>query len=196
LLRHGPASSWLQQRRERHHVNKLPLASLLLAALLGGCVTKPSDIATYYHPMDGLRTDMITDNLLETAAPSREEVWLNASRVYQSHTRYTYYLEAIYAARTETGYLDIFPGATLVLVADGKELKFTGNGSGHLRKSKGGLLNETALYPVGAAELRAIGSAQSVLLRLSGRNGMVEREFKPVNRDRFRRFAEKFVQEK
>jgi hypothetical protein len=136
------------------------------------------------------------DNLLDPGQPGREMLWLNASRVFKNQSRYSYYLEVTYAATTETGFLDIAPGPNLVIVADGKEMRLAGNGSQHLRSSKGGLLNETALYLVEPAQLRAIAAARKVTVRVTGGNGVVVREFKPVNSERFRKFVTKFVIEK
>ncbi len=168
----------------------------LTLLLLAGCTTPPPDVMTTYHPADGLRTDLIVDNLLEGGETPREMLWLNASRVFKSARKYSYYLEVTYAARAETGYLDITPGPSLLLVVDGKELTFLGVGSQHLRKNKGGLLNESALYEVKANDLRTIAAGQRVTVSVMGQNGTVRREFKPVNSERFRKFVKLFVKEK
>jgi hypothetical protein len=168
---------------------------LLLAVILGACATTTPDVLTSYNPSDGLRTDLINDNLLDGGEPGQEMLWLNASRVFKTPTKYSYYLEVTYAAKATAGYLDIGPGQTLVIVADGKEMKFGGNGSQFLRKSKGGVLNENALYVAQAADLRALAAAKTVVVRVSGKNGLVQREFKPVNSERFRKFTNKFVTE-
>ena len=167
-------------------------APWLAAALLAGCATR-SDIATFYQPIVGLRTDLITDNPLDSAASSRELLWLNASRVFKSETRYEYYLEVTYAASAETGYLDIGAGPSLIIQAGEREMKFMGHGSLNLRKSRKGVVNENAIYPVQADELRAIAAAQKVTVRVIGRNGVVQREFTPANSERFRKFVAAFV---
>jgi hypothetical protein len=174
-------------------VNTIRFLPVWAAVLLAGCATTPPQVATYHDPGTGLRTDLITDNLVEPDQPSREMLWLNASRVFKTATRFSYYLEVTYAATAETGYLDISPGPSLVLVADGKELKFSGNGSQQLRRDKKGVLTENALYEVQAQDLRAIAAAQKVTVRVSGRNGWVQREFKAVNRERFREFVAKYA---
>jgi hypothetical protein len=180
-------------RNERPTVKLTGLLLLLAVALLNGCVTRSPDVATYYHPGDGLRTDVITDNPLDTGEPGRELLWLNASRVFKTETRYDYYLEVTYAAKAETGYLDIGPGPTLSIEADGKEMIFIGNGSENLRKNKKGVLNETALYLAQANDLRAIASAKKVSVRVVGRHGIVQRDFGPANSERFKKFVAKFV---
>lgn len=169
------------------------ISFLVLAALLAGCATQKPDVATYYHPNDGLRMDVITDNPLDTEGPAREALWLNASRVFKTATKYDFYLEVTYAAKLETGYLDIGPGQTLTIVADDRELKFNGIGSRNLRRSRGGLVNENALYLAQADEIRAIAAAAKVTVRVTGQNGVVQREFKPANTDRFKKFVEKYV---
>jgi hypothetical protein len=164
----------------------------MLAALLAGCATQ-SDVATYIHPADGLRTDLIRDNPLDSPASSREMIWLNASRVFKSDTQYDYYLEVTYAANVETGFLDIGAGPSLVIVAGDREMKFTGNGSLNLRRSRKGVVNENALYLARAEDLRAIAAAPKVTVRVMGRNGTVQREFTPANSERFKKFVAAYV---
>jgi len=171
----------------------LQFSCLLLALLAAGCVSTKRNTATVYHPLDGLRTDLITDNPLDSGPNPRELVWLNASRVFRTESYYEYYLEATYAARAETGYLDIGPGPNLVIIADGKELTFTTLGSMNSRKSRGGLINETALFQTEPAQILAFANAQKVTVKLIGRNGTVVREFNQANFERFRQFAQKFI---
>ena len=96
-------------------------------------------------------------------------------------------------ARAETGFLDIPPGETLVIDADGEKLKFTGSGSGNSRKEHKDEVTEHAIYAASAQQMRAIGSAQSVKVSILGRNGMVQRDFAPTNFERFRRFIQFYV---
>jgi type IV secretory pathway VirB9-like protein len=98
-----------------------------------------------------------------------------------------------YAAREEAGYLDIGPGTTLTVIADGRTLKFHGIGSANLRKNKKGVLTENAIYLASAEDLRAIANAQRVAVRVAGKNGQLERDFAPANFERFRQFTSKFV---
>jgi hypothetical protein len=174
-------------------VKTLRIACLLLALATAGCISNKRSTATVYHPLDGLRTDLITDNQLDSGPNPRELVWLNASRVFRTQSYYEYYLEATYAARVESGYLDIGPGPNLVIVADGKEITFTTLGSMNSRKSRGGLVNETALFQAEPAQIQAFANAQKVTVKLIGRNGTVVREFNQANCERFRQFAQKFI---
>ncbi|MBI5386992.1 MAG: hypothetical protein HZA90_20150 [Verrucomicrobia bacterium] len=174
------------------------LTPLLLALLLAGCSTPTPlpDVATHIDAFTGLRTDVIPENLLEAGGQAREFLYLNASRVFKSAGTCDYYLEVIYAAREEVGYLDIGPGPALSILADGKEMKFTGNGSQHLRKKRNGVVTENALYPVQPDALRAIANAQKVTVRAAGKSGLVQRDFAPVNSERFRKFVKLCVPSK
>ena len=108
---------------------------LLLAGLLrmAGCsTTPPPNVATSYDPITGVRTDLMSENMLETPQnPPREVVWLNASRVFKNYRKnreFTYYLEISYMTREETGWLNIPAGGALTLIADGQEMRFSGSG--------------------------------------------------------------------
>ena len=167
------------------------LAAILLA--ITGCRTSPPDVTTNFDPISGQRTDLMSENMLETPQnPPREVVWLNAARVYRDswNRKPTLYLEVDYMARAETGPLEIPIGTTLVLDVDGREMPFTGNGSFNKRKSKQkGFVNETALYQVSRDQLQAIANAKQVRVRIKGNNGVVQREFAPENFKRFQDFV-------
>lgn len=168
---------------------------LACAGFLAGCASIPvPDVATHYDPYTHLRTDLIPDNLLETEGPVRELLWLNASRVFKDQQYFEYYLEVHYEAREETGWLNIVPGVSLTMVADGRELKFRGSGSLNLRKQKKGLVSEDAIYLASADDLKAIASAKAVTVKVSGQNGIVVRNFTPDNAGRFRKFVAAFVE--
>ena len=171
------------------------LVALVCGGLLAGCASIPvPDVATHYDPYTHLRTDLIPDNLLETEGQPRELLWLNASRVFKDQQYFEYYLEVRYEAREETGWLNIHPGVTLTIVADGRELKFRGSGSLNLRKQKRGLVSEDAIYLASADELRAVANAKAVTVKVAGQNGLVVRDFTPANFGRFRKFVTSFVE--
>ena len=166
---------------------------VLAAGLLAGCATKTQDSATYIDPFTGARTDLMAENMLESPEPVREIVWLNASRLFRNARDYQYYLEVDYLARAETGYLEIPPGQTLAIVADGQEIKLTGSGSLNNRKERKEEVTERAIYPATADQLRTIASAEDVKVSILGRNGMVQRTFTPANLERFRQFVQRYV---
>jgi hypothetical protein len=170
------------------------LSTVLLASVFAGCATAPvPDVVTHYDPYTHFRTDLIPENMLESKGPPRELVWLNASRVFKDIKDFDYYLEVHYEAREETGYLNINPGASLVVIADEREIKFNGTGSLNNRKESRGLVSEDALYLASANELRAIAGAKQVKVKVIGRNGIVERDFTPANSEKFKKFVTHFV---
>lgn len=179
---------------ERHRVKKI-CCFLFATTLLVGCVTKRPQVASYVDPFTRARTDIMAENVLEGPEPVREVVWLNASRIYRSARDHRYYLEVDYLARAETGYLEIPPGETLVILADGEELKFTGSGSLNARKQHDNEVSERAIYLATGHQLRTIANAEHVRISILGRNGMVQRTFTPANTDRFRQFVRHYVTE-
>jgi hypothetical protein len=188
------ARQWAFSPKERHNVKTMKFL-FLAASLLGGCATKAPDVATYYDPYTHARTDLTAENVLEVQGPGpvREVVWLNASRVFMNQTEFRYYLEVEYLARAESGFLDIPPGETLVILADGQELRFNGSGSVNSRKERKGEANERAIYVASGKQLRTIAGAQSVKVSIMGRNGIVQRDFVPANFEKFRQFVQHYV---
>lgn len=175
-------------------MKKTRFLPLLLLGFLAGCATNPiPDVATDIDRHTGIRTDIIPENYLETKGQPRELLWLNASRVFKNQSDFDYYLEVVYQATEETGYLDITPGPSLVIVADGKETKFMGAGSLNTRKVSRGLVREDAIYLAGPGDLKTIANAKRVTVKVTGRNGLVERDFAPENFERFKKFVLYFV---
>ena len=162
---------------------------------VAGCATTTPEVSTYIDPVMGNRTDLLSDNELKTPGQPRELVWLNASRMFKSDFESQYYLEVSYMARKEVGYLDILPGETLTIVADGKSMKFDGSGSLNTRKPyKKELVRENAIFPTTKTALQRIASAKEVKVLIKGKNGLIEREFAQDNFDRFRKFVSSFAQ--
>jgi len=170
---------------------------LILLGLLSGCETfKTSDVTTHYDEFTGQRTDLLSDNILETEGPPREVIWLNASRVFTKNGKSIYYLEASYMAKTETGWLDIGPGQSLTVAADTDRIKFiSASGSLNQRKKveRGAFVRETAIYEATRDQLQKIGAAKQVKVELKGNNGLVERQFAPANFERFRAFVARYA---
>src|SRR5437867_7520461 len=153
----------------------IEFAALLL---LAGCATQTPEVSTYYDPVMGDRTDLINDNVLETPGQPREIVELDASRVWKNARDSKYYLEVSYMARTEVGYLEIPPGETLTIVADGQPMKFDGTGSANMRKRvRKELVRENAIYPTTKSTLQKIAAAQQVKVQIKGNKGLVQREY-------------------
>jgi hypothetical protein len=170
---------------------------IVLAACcwMAGCATEPPPVTTHYETISGLRTDLMSENVLPTPGQPREVVWLNASRIFKNYRGDAdYYLEVNYMAKEDVGYLEIPPGQTLTLIVDGETLKFDGNGSMNRRKVyRKEFVREDALYPVEPHHLQKIASAHQAKVLIKGNNGQVEREFAPENFERFRAFVNRFA---
>jgi hypothetical protein len=168
---------------------KCSALSLVLASLfLSGCSTTP-DVASYTHPITGRRTDVIGDNLIAGPEPSREMIWLNAYRDFLNRNEYRYYLELIYGANEQVGYLDIGPGRTLTIIADGHEMNFSSLGSLDKEKDEHAVF-ERVRYDASGDDIARIANAKNVTLRVKGENGIVIRQFDADNIERFKRFLE------
>jgi len=165
---------------------------LLGLILITGCKTHVPDVATNFDPITGQRTDLLSGNMLESAQnPPREVVWLNADRIAaDSWNRQTkLFLQVDYMAKADTGFLEIPVGTSLILTVDGREMRFTGNGSFNKRNSREkGFVNETALYQISRMDFGTIANAKSVKVQIRGNKGIVEREFSPENFKRFQDF--------
>ena len=163
--------------------------SLLLAAIfLGGCTT-PEPVTTYRDPLTNQETDLLGENELVKPGAVREIIWLNAARL-PIRGEYKIFLDVQYAARKEAGYLEIYPGRTLTIVADGKELKFGGLGSMEKRE-KDNVVYENARYEISLADLATIAHANKATLLVQGKDLLIERDFGPENFTRFRQFYER-----
>ena len=151
-------------------------------------------MATHVNEFNQLRTDIIPENLLETQGPTTELIWLNAARLFKDREDFDYYLELHYEAREETGWLDIPPGESLSITADGNTFKLTGTGGKNAQTKIKNFAVENALYLVSADQLRAIARANKVTVDIDGRNGRVTREFAQPNFEKFRKFVKHFVE--
>jgi hypothetical protein len=167
-------------------------APFLFAVLfLAGCVSAP-DVTTYVNPLSNRRTDVLSQNLLDVPYSDRELIWLNAFRDYSDAFQYKYYLEVVYGARQDVGYLDIGPGRTLTIIADEDELKFSGLGSSLGPKNRWeekGVVYESARFDASSYDVNRIAMARKVTVKVAGKNGLVVREFGPENFERFRTFV-------
>jgi hypothetical protein len=163
----------------------LPL--FVVAVLLGGCANRP-DVTSYTHPLSGRRTDIMSNNLLDIPYSDRELIWLNAYRDFSDLSQYKYYLEIVYGAKQEVGYLEIGPGRTLTIIADDDELKFASLGSLKKWEDKGAIF-ESARYDASSYDISKIANAKKVVVKVTGKNGLVVRQFGPDNFAKFREFS-------
>ncbi len=156
--------------------------------MLAGCGTTP-EVTSYVNPVSGRRTDIVAQNLLDAPGNNREMLWLNAYRDYSDTYHYRYYLEVIYGARDDAGYLEITPGRTLTVTTDGQEINFSGLGSLSKDTDKGALF-ETARYETSAEQIHQIANAKKVTVQVRGRRGLISRQFGPENFEKFRKFVQ------
>ena len=172
-------------------------ACLFAVVLVGfGCATPDYQVATHVNPYTGLRTDVMADNMLEVEEPVRELVWLNASRVFKDYMNYDYYLEVHYEATVERGFLEVTPGPSLKITADGEELLFRTSGSQNSRTTKDDLVSEDALYPTTRDAIVKIASADQVTVQIQGQNGLIQRTFTPENSSKFQEFFTRYVMQR
>lgn len=175
--------------RLRRTLSAAILAGVCVSGLfVSGCGTT-QEVTSYTNPASGRRTDILTDNLLDAPGETREMLWLNAYRDFSDRNHFKYYLEAVYGARKEAGYLNINPGRTLTITADGQEMSFAGLGSLNPYEEKGALF-ETARYEATADDIYRISRAKKVSVRLVGQKGVIVREFAAENSQKFRKFAD------
>lgn len=165
------------------------IVSLLAAAIfMAGCATPP-DVTTYRNPITNEETDLLSENELVTPGTPREIIWLNAARLAVSG-QWKIYLEVMYGANKEAGYLEIYPGRTLSIIADGQELKFSGLGALEKRE-KNNVVYETARYEAKISDIDAIANAKKVTVLVQGKDSLIERNFGPENFTRFKQFAQR-----
>ena len=178
------------RNRFRNIASSSAFMTALLALLFStaGCNTTP-EVTSYVNPVSGRRTDVLAENLLDAPEQTREMLWLNAYRDFSDQYRFKYYLEAIYGSRKEAGYLDVGPGRSLTIKADDHEMNFVGLGS-LSRDEENGALFESARYEATADDIYRISRAKTVTVRLTGRNGVVVRNFNAENFDKFRKFVD------
>lgn len=175
--------------RMLHRLGSVLAAGLLAApaGFLAGCGTTP-EVTTWTNPVSGRRTDILAENLLDVPGETREMLWLDAFREVSGPQNQRFHLYVTYGAREEAGYLDINPGRSLTIIVDGEELHFSGLGSLDQTEKKGALF-ESARYDATSDDISRISRGKKVVVRVTGKNGIVVREFAEENFEKFRKFA-------
>jgi hypothetical protein len=170
------------------------LVLLALLSTLTACVSPDSKVTSYRDNFSGA-TDMLVDNELPSPTQPREVVWLDAYRILKG-AKHVYYLQTRYLATAEVGFVDIEPGQSLTIVADGETLKFySASGSMNNRELVRGMkfAEEKALFEVTRDQLQKIAKAKKVKVQIKGAKGLIERDFGPKNYDDFRAFVTRFA---
>lgn len=157
---------------------------------MAGCETAPPDpVVSRTDEVTGRQSHLITDNIIEDSTQADSLLWLNASELFTYRGVAKYYLEVRFQARPERGLLEIGPGQTLTITADGVPMLMTGPGSAKFRREKYGTVIENAVYGVDMAQVDKIAKAKEVRVKVSGSKGFVERKFGAKNFDNFREFS-------
>lgn len=167
------------------------LMTVIGVGLWAGCEsTPPADVVSRTDEVTGRQSHLITDNIIEDPSQSDSLLWLNASQLFTYRGAAKYYLEVRFQARPERGLIEISPGQSLTVTADGAAMRLTGPGSAKFRKEKYGTLIENAVYTVDFTQLEQIANAKDVKVRVAGGKGFVERHFAAKNFDNFREFIQ------
>jgi hypothetical protein len=170
------------------------LAWLAALSVLTGCI-RPETRVTSYRSDVGGDVDMLVDNELPSPPQPREVIWLDAYRMYRGTSR-VYYFQVRYLATAEVGFIEIEPGQSLTIIADGETIKLSST-SGSLNERNlirgGAFASEKALYEVSREQLITIAKAKKVVVQVKGSKGLVEREFGQRNYDDFRAFVTRFA---
>ncbi len=171
-------------------MNKVLWMVLAVAAgFLAGCeTTAPDAVVSRTDEITGRQSHLITDNIVEDPSQTDSLLWLNASELFTYRGAAKYYLEVRFQARPERGLIEIGPGQSLTVTADGVPIRLTGPGSAKFRKEKYGTVIETAVYTVEMAQVDQIAKAKDVRVRVTGGKGFVERTFAAKNFENFREF--------
>jgi hypothetical protein len=171
-------------------MKKVLWMAVLAAGLVAGCETAPpADVVARTDEVTGRQSHLITDNIVEDPAQSDSLLWLNASQLFTYRGVARYYLEVRFQARPERGLIEISPGQSLTVTADGAPIRLSGPGSAKFRKEKYGTVIETAVYSIDLPQLEKIAKAKDVRVRVSGAKGFVERNFAAKNFENFREFT-------
>lgn len=171
------------------------LSSLIFAAIvLAGCATKAPDVTTQVNQFTNERTDAMEDVLLQgTGNPPRELIWLSATRYSKEFNRAPIFIGIKYMARAETGALNIDPGQSLTIIADGTSYKLTGSGSLNARTTttENGqeFAQESAIYEILPWQLVRISQAKKAQVLVKGQRSLVERDLDAEAMNRLRRYV-------
>lgn len=164
---------------------------LLLGLLLAGCASAPeTDSYTHRSTLGGPDMDITLDNLLESNEDRSYLLWLSAVRIRDTAWDARYYLEVRYEGASDAGYIDIAPGASLILSVDGEVLRFRSLGSDATRhETDRGTFVENALYETQPEIIKKIAMAAEVKVQVNGQARKLYREFKSINFQKFRSFV-------
>jgi hypothetical protein len=140
----------------------------------------------------------VSDIMLPTSsAQPREVVYLTLFRLNSVSAPPKYYITAKYVAPAEVGYLEVPPGQTLTLFADGQDIKLDSTGSINSRKAfkqkDVDFVTESAHYLISKKDMERLGFARKITVQLKGSKLLVAREFSAENYESMRAFVTRAV---
>ncbi|MSR06306.1 MAG: hypothetical protein EXR93_04440 [Gemmatimonadetes bacterium] len=164
-------------------------SALFVIALVAGCA--PSRTA-----QPGVQPERkvvrMSRNIIGGYRPAFGNMVLNVETTIEGPAR----RYELFARWTGDARVDVSPGESLVVEADGQEFKFRVPESGIYRDfscEPRCIYDDRAYYSATAAHVQAIANAKRVVVRLVGSKRTVEREFNELNFERFREFVQKNV---
>jgi hypothetical protein len=133
-------------------------------------------------------------NLVGGPQPTRGDLSLNVEKTGKGESA-TYDL---FVRWFSTFRLDVQPGKSLFISADGKEMAFTAAADIYHDSDCGRgpcVYEDRAYYPATAEQIRTISNAASVLVQVVGSKQTVSREFNETNFEAFRNFVSRHLAE-
>jgi hypothetical protein len=131
-------------------------------------------------------------NLVGGPQPSRGDLSLNVEKTGKDDSA-SYDL---FVRWTSNFRLDVQPGKSLFISADGKELVFTAaEDIYHDSECTNGpcVYDDRAYYPATAEQIRTIANARAVLVQVVGSKQTVSRDFNETNFEAFRNFVARHI---
>ena len=131
-------------------------------------------------------------NLVGGPQPARGDLSLNVEKTGKGDSaRYD-----LFVRWTSSFRLDVQPGKSLFISADGRELAFTAaEDIYHDSDCTNGpcVYDDRAYYPATAEQIRRIANATAVLVQVVGSKQTVSREFNETNFEAFRNFIARHI---
>lgn len=170
--------------KQRHST----ISALFAALLLAGCAGQAAQPGVQPER----KVVRMSRNIIGGHRPAFGNMVLNVEKTIEGKSqRYD-----LFARWTGDARVDVSPGESLVVEADGQEFKFRVLESGIYRDFQCEprcIYDDRAYYSATAAQVRAIANAKHVTVRLVGSKRTVEREFNALNFERFQEFVAKNI---
>lgn len=183
-------NGYLQEKK----MKKIKFVLILLTASIVGCAALVGErgfqIDTKVNQFSGVtRHRMIGNRMGGITLPFTS---LNAQKVIDSEGNKRYFLYVEYRANS---WIFIQRGKSLKLLIDGDLEELEGPGSSGRRNTLGrGEIRETAWYDVERELIKRIANANSLELRIEGRQYYATEEFSQSNFNNFKKFVSEYME--